>query len=163
MDEEEYSSFFETLCKDPEMWNLYDELEQSKNALYPHLESPSEKTEQYILAEAGKVALGFSPNAQAGIKTSRPVFSWLKFPRIYTFSMSIVLIAGLYYWNHSDSTLTGSTGDTHSNFSENQDWIRNRLNRMEDDRVLPLRLDDDKYSLVKNSGHTSGIFRNVSN
>jgi hypothetical protein len=143
MDEEEYQSFFEVLCKDPEMWASYESLQETKGLLAEvHLE-PSYRTETRILETARQAAEAMrAVPKQKGIKLHQASY-WAAF--------TLVTILTVGYAFHTDWFSAGEMSNPES-FTDDHSWIHHRLQRMEDERLLPASLKQNEYQLINYSG-----------
>lgn len=146
MDEEEYPVFFEILCKDPDLWQMFESLQQIKSELGEALYDPSEATCRAIMEEVHRVgSKSIHTLEQTPLKPNA---------RFALFPAGIVL--GLCIAGAGFALLQVFFTSTQPQISdlapEDHAWMYDRLYRMEDDRVLPEITGSDAYQLVRYSG-----------
>lgn len=150
MDEEEFASFFEVLCKDPELWESYEQLKSAQEALILPDYSPSRQTESSIMAAASKaakeMAAGKSESAEKHF--ANPYFRNITL----TFSLLILLAGGISSLGDFNLNPFQSGTEIESERSKDNRWIHERLKRMEEDRMLPLLENENQFKLVTYSG-----------
>jgi hypothetical protein len=143
MDEEEYQSFFEVLCKDPEMWAAYEALQDTKEMLPQLALEPSVRSENRIL-EAARVAAEAMKAKPSGQKQNR------RQPYLWA-SVSLLFFMALGY-SYEAGILSPASSTQEDRITEDHSWIHHRLQRMEDERLLPTQLKGNQYQLVNYSG-----------
>jgi len=152
MDEEEYPVFFEVLCKDAVLWQMFESLQQLKSDLGESLQDPSDATCRAIMEEVNRMALE--------VKASTPEPAKKAHARYVLFPTGLVLglfIAGAgfalqqMFFTSDHPQKAELSADDHA-------WMYDRLYRMEDDRVLPEITGSDAYRLVRYSdaGYSDG-------
>lgn len=146
MDEEEYASFFEVLCKDPEMWAVYEQLKDTRDSLVTFEDNPSERTERNILDVAREAA------RQMREEKEKPTPTVSRLP-----GMGIALLSagilGMGIWAGWGTIRSGFwPSPVRVNQEEDHSWMHSRLARMEDVRTLPHLENNNQFQLVSYSG-----------
>jgi hypothetical protein len=152
MDEEEYPVFFEVLCKDAVLWQMFESLQQLKSELGESLQDPSDATCRAIMEEVNRMA--------SEVRVSQTVPA-KKSPSPYAlFPTGLVLglfIAGAGF-ALQQIFLSSDRPHKAELSADDHAWMYDRLYRMEDDRVLPEIIGTDAYRLVRYSdaGYSDG-------
>lgn len=146
MDEEEYPVFFEVLCKDPELWQMFESFQQVKSELGEALYSPSEATTVAIMEEVNRFASHSNQNPEKSPSKHNSRFTL--FPAGIVLGLFIAGV-GIALQQVFFSTAQPHTADISP---DDHAWMYDRLYRMEDDRVLPEFTGSNAYQLVRYSG-----------
>lgn len=146
MDEEEYASFFEVLCKDPEMWEVYEQMKETRDSLGTIEENPSEKNERKIMAVAREAARQMRGEGENPVPATRRI-PGMGIALLSAGLLGIGIWAG---WGTIQSEFLNSPpqADLHGDNS----WMHSRLARMEDVRTLPHLENNNRFQLVSYSG-----------
>lgn len=150
MDEEEYASFFEVLCKDPELWEVYEQLKATQEELILPDFAPSLKSEELILEAARIASLEMG---EGKVEISSKQKDSHSFRNIsLTISLVLIVAGGISAWSELSLKNLYPTSTQNLGVDQGNQWIHSRLNRMEDARTLPMQVAQNQYHLVSYSG-----------
>jgi hypothetical protein len=146
MDEEEYPVFFQTLCKDQDLWETYENFQSIQKELGEFKFEPSSGTCDRILKASHSTAQAMKPQELKSINKRKrhTLFSFL--------FASFLLIAGLTVWQGTSAFFPTVEASEWVNADSDSRWIYDRLYRMEDDRLLPEAVTSQEYRLVRFTG-----------
>lgn len=146
MDEEEFASFFEILCKDPELWESYEQLKSAQEALSIPEYAPSPQSENLIMAAANKAA---QEMASEKSESSTKYFADPYFRNItLTFSLLFLVVGGISSLGDFKLNPFQTETEIESKLRQDNRWIHDRLKQMEDNRMLPLVENENQFKLV---------------
>ncbi len=150
MDEEEYASFFEVLCKDPELWEVYEQLKATQEELiFPDF-TPSLRSEEFVLDAARLASLEMG---EAKVENTRKQKESNSFRNIsLTISLVLIVAGGISAWSELSLKNLFPTSTENLGVDQGNQWIHSRINGMEDARILPMQVAQNQYHLVSYSG-----------